>query len=88
MSITLNLEPDTEQILAAKAARFGQTLEVYLKHLAERDAQGRDGLGAGPAPPLSDEEFDRLLDELSEGLPPLPSLPADFSRADIYADHD
>ncbi|HQU42299.1 MAG TPA: hypothetical protein PK867_05780 [Pirellulales bacterium] len=33
------------------------------------------------------EEFDRLLDELSSG-PALPHLPADFSRADIYADHD
>lgn len=34
---------------------------------------------------LSDVEFDRQLDELcSDG----PTLPADFSRADIYADHD
>ncbi len=39
------------------------------------------------SPLLSDEEFNQLLDELSEG-PPLPPLPADFSRADIYADHD
>ncbi len=41
-----------------------------------------------PGLSLSLEEFDRLLDELSEGLPPLPPLPADFSRADIYEDHD
>ena len=34
---------------------------------------------------LSDEEFDRQLMELgADG----PSLPANFSRADIYADHD
>lgn len=34
---------------------------------------------------LSDEEFDRQLAELgADG----PTLPADFSRADIYADHD
>jgi hypothetical protein len=36
---------------------------------------------------ISLEEFDRLLDDLSNG-PPLPHLPDDFSRADIYADHD
>jgi predicted DNA-binding antitoxin AbrB/MazE fold protein len=35
--------------------------------------------------PLSLEEFDRSLDQLSLDVPP---LPADFSRADIYMDHD
>ncbi len=34
---------------------------------------------------MSDEEFRRRLAELSTDGP---SLPADFSRADIYADHD
>jgi predicted DNA-binding antitoxin AbrB/MazE fold protein len=29
-------------------------------------------------------EFERKLDELSEGLPPLSTLPPEFSRADIY----
>jgi hypothetical protein len=33
------------------------------------------------------EDFERGLDELAEGLPPLPTLPADFSRAAIYGDH-
>jgi predicted DNA-binding antitoxin AbrB/MazE fold protein len=45
---------------------------------------------SGPAAletPLSDEEFHRLLDELASG-PPLPHLPADVSRVDVYADHD
>jgi hypothetical protein len=42
---------------------------------------------AGPAmAPVSDEEFERLLDEVSAG-PTLPPLPRDFSRADIYGDH-
>src|SRR5207249_3680765 len=39
-------------------------------------------------PPLTLEEFDQLLDELSEGMPAVPPLPANFSRADIYLDHD
>lgn len=34
------------------------------------------------------EEMDGLLDQLSEGLDHLPTLPGDFSRADIYDDHD
>lgn len=35
---------------------------------------------------LPDDEFERMLDEFSigRGRP----LPADFSRADIYSDHD
>jgi hypothetical protein len=38
-------------------------------------------------PQPSPEEFDRLLDEFSSG-PPGKVLPPDFSRADIYDDHD
>ena len=37
------------------------------------------------ATPLSLEEFDRSLDQLSFEVPP---LPADFTRSDIYLDHD
>lgn len=38
-----------------------------------------------PPEPVSDEEFFRELDELAWDAPP---LPADFSRADLYLDHD
>jgi hypothetical protein len=41
-----------------------------------------------PATNITAEEFDRLLDEFSAGLPALPSLPNDFSRVDIYGEHD
>ena len=50
-------------------------------------------LRGDPAPPgvsapvLSLDEFEQILDELSDGLPPLPPLPRGFSRADIYSDH-
>jgi hypothetical protein len=37
---------------------------------------------------VSPAEFERLLDELSEGLTSIPTLPTDWSRADVYADHD
>jgi hypothetical protein len=32
-------------------------------------------------------EFERCLDELADGLAPLPTLPRDYSRADIYGEH-
>jgi plasmid stability protein len=42
-----------------------------------------------PARRLSDEEFERWRAELKDRkLPPLPPLPDDFSREDIYSDHD
>ena len=37
--------------------------------------------------PIDDDEFLRLLDSLPFDEP-LPGLPTDFSRADLYADHD
>jgi hypothetical protein len=96
-SVTVELAPDTERKLREQANRSGETLEAYLRRLAERAAT------AAPPPPmagteaefpkfisrpqLTDEEFERNLKELTTG-PPLPRLPADFSRADIYDDHD
>jgi hypothetical protein len=73
-------------MLREKATRHGQTLEAYLEQLAKREAEvGAPATDQGQ--PLSNSEFDRLLDELSDG-PRLPHLPVDFSRADIYSDHD
>ena len=70
-------------------------MEQYVLDLIERDAAGPEGhrgteeSGAEPGqvPALSDAEFETLLDEFASG-PALPHLPADFSRADIYAEHD
>ena len=86
-NITLQLSPDTERLLREKARRQGQTLESYLQHLAEQDARSANGL-YDPASQVSLAEFERGLDDLSAGLPPIVPLPADFSRADIYAEHD
>jgi hypothetical protein len=86
MTVTLNLSPEIARRLQDKAAQSGQTLQAYLERLAEHDAGGSKGPAALP-PDLADEEWDRLLDELAAG-PTLPHLPPDFSRADVYADHD
>jgi hypothetical protein len=83
MAVRLNLAPETERMLKEKAARRGQTLEAYLEAIADREARTPDGVAQAPA---DRSEFERRLDELSEGLPPLPTLPADFSRADVYGE--
>jgi hypothetical protein len=85
-SVTLHFRAETEQKLREKANRRGQSLETYLEQLAEREV-GADAVATDSGGELTDSEFDRLLDELSDG-PQLPHLPMDFSRADIYSDHD
>jgi hypothetical protein len=37
---------------------------------------------------LSDAEFDAVMEEFARGSEHAPPLPPDFSRADIYSDHD
>jgi hypothetical protein len=95
MTLTVHLPADLERRLRDRASRDGRAVEDYVLGLIERDAAGpgsdqgieASGLHPGQAPALSDGEFEHLLDELASG-PGLPHLPADFSRADIDADHD
>jgi hypothetical protein len=97
-TVTIKITPDTEQKLRQQANEVRQSLEVYLERLAERAAAN----GTPTPPPVaptaehsryisdprpSQGEFDRLLRELAAG-PPLPVLPADFTRDNIYDDHD
>jgi hypothetical protein len=85
MTIHLTLAVETLRGLAEKAAANGQTLEGYLNELAGVPSEGPNG--AVNSSVLTDEEFERLLDELSAGQP-LPILSVDFNRNDIYSDHD
>ena len=80
MTIQIELDEKTAQRFQMAAEQRGLTVEAYLRRLAEMVAPGN-------GEPLTNEEFERLLDEVSEGLN-LQPLPADFSRADIYLDHD
>jgi hypothetical protein len=89
MTVTLNLSAETTRKLYEQAAEAGQTLEAYLEQLLERDTRTAPGVaGTGAADQLSPDAFDQRLEELAEGIPPLASLPADWSRAYLYADHD
>jgi hypothetical protein len=95
MTLTVHLPDSLGQRLRERASRDGRAVEEYVLGLIERDAAGPgSGRGVddssprpGQAPALSDGEFEHLLDALASG-PGLPHLPPDFSRGDIYADHD
>jgi hypothetical protein len=94
-TVTVQLDPDTERKLRRQANQVGLTLEAYLERLADQavangTTAARDGESVEQPRHISDPrptgaEFERLLGDLTAG-PPLPVLPADFSRADIYDD--
>jgi hypothetical protein len=85
-NLTIELSPAVTTRLTEKAQRHGQPLESYVRDVLEADAQNEDR--ANSLSRIEPNEFARLLSMLSAGLPPLPILPADYSRSDIYDEHD
>ena len=82
--MTIEIEEKVADLLAklrAQAVARRISLAAYLEQLVEPAQPAISGNA-------SVEEFDRVLDELAAGPLGVPSLPADFSRADIYADHN
>lgn len=65
--------------LRAHAAARQLTLETFLQRIAETSALPI------PATPLAADDWNRTIEEASGDFP---VLPASFSRADIYSDHD
>jgi hypothetical protein len=83
MSLILTeVEPETAELLAAQAQAQGLSVDAYLKMLLGIPEQ-RNALAD-----LSDEEFNTLMEEFASGTEGLPPLPTDFSRQDLYFDHD
>ena len=72
------LNDKTFDELEARAATLGMTVDEYVRLLLGE-------AGVATATRLSWDEVESLLDEHSHDGP---SLPADFSRDDIYHDHD
>lgn len=80
MAISVTIDEATHRQLQAKAERLGLSLGEYLTKLAA----GGSTIEVG-----GDQETALDFDaELHSLLFSGPTLPADFSRADIYADHD
>ena len=82
VTVRLDLAPEIERILKERAGQRGLTLEAYLEQVVEREARSGDAMPGEAA--TAPDDFERGLDELSEGLPALAMLPADLSRADTY----
>ena len=68
-------------------------MEEFIRGVLEAEAGPANGAPQGARPALSPsqavEEFDQWLAEL-EKLPPipLPAVPCEWTREDIYFDHD
>ena len=77
----IELDPELIERLTEKAKEQGQTVNEFLrKMIGEQEARHAEH------DELSLAEVDELLDELAtDGLP---TLPENFSREDIYFDHD
>lgn len=81
MMTRIEIEQDTAERLAEKAKSTGISVDSLLNNLLDTsDLTPRDA--------VTFEEFDRILDELAADPEDIPPLPTDFSRADIYLDHD
>ncbi len=74
---TIELDPQTADRLKALAVASGMTIETYLRSLLPSSANG-----ATPRPSLAELES-ILAEHAFDG----PTLPADFSRTDIYSGH-
>lgn len=81
MAITLELPQEEEQNLRRRAEMAGQDVTAFLLRLA-----GLKGLPLLP----SNEEREKLLDELADTAPTKAALLSDYdvSREGIYGDHD
>ena len=71
-----------------QAAALGIPLDRYLTDLAGNGERNGNYTSARSPHDLTHAEFRQWLADVSAGMPVLPPIPADFSRADVYDDHD
>jgi hypothetical protein len=81
MTITVQLSPQVEESLVSLARENGMSVDAYVQSVIESAAVRQEML------PISSEDFDAALDELSAGSERLPVLPPEaYSREGIYRD--
>ncbi len=76
------LRPETIDRLAQHAQAEGLSLDAYLSTLLGLRPEGT------ALAEMSEAEFEAFLEDFSEGSEQFPPLPPDFSRADLYTDHE
>lgn len=79
---TIQIEQSLANALFGQAQANGLSLDDYLKNLV------LNGQEQPATKELAMSEIDQILDELSEVTEQGLSLPQNFSRSDIYFDHD
>jgi hypothetical protein len=79
VTISIQLEPEVETSLLARARAQGMTLDAFVQSLVK-------GAAVEPKlPRMSDEEFEAAIDELAEGSENWPVLPPEATtREGIY----
>jgi len=87
MTLTIDLTPEQEARLQREAARYGLAPAIYAHRLLVESLPPADNPAEGPEP-LTDDEFDALLDAMSEGMDPnQPPLAEEATRrASFYGD--
>jgi hypothetical protein len=84
MTIQVELDPETQARLAAEADRRGLDPAQVVSEILRT---WRPAPSSTPAK-LTVQEFHKMLEELHEGLEPLPHLPdSALTREGIYGDH-
>jgi chromosomal replication initiation ATPase DnaA len=73
MQEPLKINPETAELLAARASARGLSVEEYLRRLL--------GVTEASSMPATIEEFMAAMESLAEDVEP---LPREFSRDDIY----
>jgi hypothetical protein len=76
---TIEVDEKVAAALRAQAELRHIPVSTFLQHLIQLNVP------IPGAEPLNNDDWDRAIDEVSGDFP---VLPADFSRADIYSDHD
>ncbi len=83
MTLTVRISSEIELGLRERASQAGLDLEHYVADLIARDFAVTRSSNAT----LSDADWEALLNALGEDVE-VAALPSDFSRADLYAEHD
>jgi hypothetical protein len=87
MTVTISLPAQTEALLLARATASGKDVPTLILEAVEEKFAAANAASMAGQKPAGD--LDQILDEFFEANPgEIPVLPSDFSRADIYADHD
>jgi hypothetical protein len=83
MTITLQLKPEVEERLLARAQAQGMSLETYVASVIEAQVL------PGPKRRPTLEEFEADLEAIAEGTDDIPVLPPEaLTREAIYRDHN